>query len=476
MSDRYAHSPIVIDRVERSRGDGDSVMLRLTGRRLIAEAEAGLDALLVISVHGRRHRFAAGDGPGQDDAAPGGWKASFAVPDWAVPVEHGQASIWVGSSSIPVPPAGTKRRTGESAPAFESAPASEPAQGFTSEPQPAAPGAAPAPQPVAPSPGLGSAPQPAGPAVPLRGGPAAPLPPDAGIEAGRAGPLADALIRDTVSALHAELARRSERETMLEVALDRTRSELSVRASAQAELEATQVELRAELARLAEAVSEQQREFERRLDEVRERFESELAQERSTLADGARERDGLRSELADAQAESARARDELMRAKAEQEHAVSELAQVRAEHERTMSKLTEGQAERERAASALQRARSEADRVRAELGEAQEQQAEFAHVREQLADANERLTAALHSGQVRAQEASSLREQLAAAQISRDAAIAEAGGLRSELARLGSEVAVSRERSAAGSELGDAQQLLEEARALSAQLRQPSVD
>ena len=37
--------------------------------------------------------------------------------------------------------------------------------------------------------------------------------------------------------------------------------------------------------------------------------------------------------------------------------------------------------------------------------------------------------------QRQAQEAASLREQLAAAQISRDAAISEAGGLRSELER-----------------------------------------
>ena len=73
---------------------------------------------------------------------------------------------------------------------------------------------------------------------------------------------------------------------------------------------------------------------------------------------------------------------------------------------------------------------------------------------------------------MRAQETASLREQLAITSISRDAAVAEAGGLRAELSRLGSELAVTREQAGAGdSELGMAQQLLEDARALTAQLR-----
>ena len=73
---------------------------------------------------------------------------------------------------------------------------------------------------------------------------------------------------------------------------------------------------------------------------------------------------------------------------------------------------------------------------------------------------------------MRAQEAASLREQLAITSISRDAAVAEAGGLRAELSRIGSELAVTREQAGAGEgELGAAQQLLEDARALTAQLR-----
>lgn len=394
MSDSRAHSPIVIDRVERSRGGGDSVMVRLAGHRLAAATEAELDPLLVIDLHGRRHRFAARR-DGQGDRAPGRWEACFAVPDWAVPVEYGQASIWVGSASVPVPPVGTKRRADEPVPGTEP---SAPASGFESE----APG---------PAPGLESAPSAT--AVAARG-----------VQAGRAGPLADVLIRDTVAALHAELSQHAERETALGVALERARSELAARSSSQAELEATHAELRAELGRLTDAVAEQQAEFDRRLGEARQRSEAELAQ--------ARER--YEAELAQAH-----------------ERSEAELAQTRERYE------------------------AELAQARADVAAARDRQAELAETREWLAAMNERLTAALESERLRAQEASSLREQLAAAQISRDAAIAEAGGLRSELARLGSEVAIARERSSGGDDLGDAQQLLEEARALTAQLRGPSV-
>jgi hypothetical protein len=481
MSDTRPHSPVVIDRVERSRGDGDTVTLRLAGQRLMAATAAELDALLVIDVHGRRHRFAAsGADPGDPEA--GGWEVRFAVPDWAVPVEYGQASIWVGASSVAVPPVGTKRRTAEppppgfesaQPPGFESAPARgfepEPAAGFASEPRPGSSWAPPPPATVY-----------------------------GGVEAGRAGPLADALIRDTVSALHAELAQRSDRETALGVALDRARSELTARASSQAELEATHAALRAELARLTEAVAGQRAEFDRSLGEARERFESELAGERSQLADAARERDALRSELAGAEAETGRVRSEqeraaaeLAQARVEQERAAAELAQARAEQERAAAELAQAQVEQERAAAELAQARAEqerglselahtraeSDRGRAELAAAHEQQAGFEHTRQQLAEAGERLTAALQSERLRAQQASSLREQLAGAQISRDAAIAEAEGLRSELARIASELAVSRERpGAGGDELGDAHELLLQARALSTQLRQPGAE
>jgi hypothetical protein len=423
-----AHSPIVIDRVERARGDGDGVRLRLAGHRLTAAAEAELEPLLIVHLHGRRHRFSAqGDDP--VDASPGTWEASFTVPDWAVPVEYGQASLWVGPATVPVPPVGTKLRTA----AAIARPVIDPYVMPPAAPAVLAPGSI-----AEPAPPSSPAPNPPPPTPP---GPATAY---AGAEAGRAGPLADALIRDTVSALHSELEQRSSRETALGIALEQSRAELTARASAQAELEATLAELRAELGRLSGAVGEQAADFERRLGETRERFESELAQEQSKLADGARDLDAVRSELVDVHGEVDRARSELERARAERETTLAELAQ----------------------------ARGESDRARAEVAAAREHEAGHAHTRERLADANEQLTAALQSDQLRAQEASSLREQLTAAHISRDAAIAEAGGLRSEISRLGSELAFSREHAGAvGGELGEAQQLLEEARALSAQLR-----
>ncbi|MFL5862818.1 MAG: hypothetical protein ACJ780_18915 [Solirubrobacteraceae bacterium] len=74
-----------------------------------------------------------------------------------------------------------------------------------------------------------------------------------------------------------------------------------------------------------------------------------------------------------------------------------------------------------------------------------------------------------------AAELSVLRDQLAAADVSRDAALGEVAGLRVELERLGSELAVTREYDAAkGGDLGEAQRLLAEARSLSEQLRSQS--
>jgi hypothetical protein len=393
-----AYSPIVINRVERSRGNGDSVRLRLGGQRLAAAAESELDALLIVQLRGQRHRF-AGAKSGDEDPSPGSWRATFTVPDWAVPVEHGQASLWVGDASVPVPPVGTRIRMSE--PAVTAA-GQEPAEAVTSE-----------------SPALAAA--------------AA----EAEAEAGRAGPLADALLRETVSALHAELEQRSAREAALDGALERARAELVARTTSQTELEATHGELRTELTRLVEAVAEQQIEFERRLEEADARSQTELAHARD---------------------EAERARSELAHAGGEVERARAELAQARGDADRSRRELAQ--------------ARAEADHARAELLGVREQEAGAVHTRQQLAAVNERLAAAAASDQLRAQEAASLREQLAITSISRDAAVAEAGGLRAELSRIGSELAVTRERAGAGDgELGAAQQLLEDARALTAQLR-----
>ncbi len=68
-------------------------------------------------------------------------------------------------------------------------------------------------------------------------------------------------------------------------------------------------------------------------------------------------------------------------------------------------------------------------------------------------------------------EAASAREQLAAVSVSREAAISEAAGLRAELERLATELAVISEQFAAkGGDLGEAERLLADARALTEQL------
>jgi len=429
MSDlRTAHSPIVIDRVERSRGDGDGVRLRLAGHRLTAATESELDALLIVHLHGRRHRFAA-TGSGHDDPSPGTWEASFTVPDWAMPVEYGQASLWVGDAAVPVPPVGTRIRVTE--PAFA---------GLAPEPADAAAAAGAIGHPV----GAEGAAAHAATAAVAHYGTAADPATHTALDAGRAGPLADALIRETLSALHAELEQRSARDAVLDGELERARAELAARTATQADLEATHGELRAELERLVAAVADQQAEFERGLAQEAERSEAELAQLRSRLADAGRELDGVRSELTHARADAERARSEIADARDGADRARSELAQ----------------------------SRGEADRARAELAAAREQEAGLQHTREQLAAVNERLAAALASDRLRAHETASLREQLAAAQIACDAAVAEAGGLRAELSQLGSELAITREQGgAAGGELEAAQQLLEDARALNARLR-----
>jgi hypothetical protein len=84
----------------------------------------------------------------------------------------------------------------------------------------------------------------------------------------------------------------------------------------------------------------------------------------------------------------------------------------------------------------------------------------------------DRLGAVSWAQQQRADELAGLREQLATAQVSRDVAGSEVAALRSELTRLGTELAVSREQlSAQGGDLGEAQRLLADARALTEQLR-----
>jgi hypothetical protein len=353
--------PIAIERVQRIRGEGDDVRLRLTGRWLIDSHGDEHEALLVIQLQGRRHRFPAARAPAGAAPLPGTWQAEFAIPSWAVPSRPGQAAVWVGNAVVAVAPPGAPPPESPSSPetvALEGLPASE--------------AALPKPAEVAP-------------ATPEPG--STELPPDPG----RAGPLADLLFKETVSALHAELERRSGEAAQLRAALADTHSELDARAARQAGLESAHAELRHELEQLMDAVARQRQEFDERLSAVHE--ELDRAREQAAMATAARD---------EAEAEQAEARGR---------------------------------------ASSLE----------------------------------ERLMAHGNAERRQAQEASALREQLAVAQVSRDAAISEAGGSRAELERLGTELTVMREQvTAHGGDLGEAQRLLVDARALTEQLRTQS--
>ena len=417
-----AQTPLAIDRVERARGQGDRVRLRLSGRWLttcsggaVSGDVSDLDALLVVQMQGRRHRFPA-TRERRDDAAggeAGSWVASFTVPDWAVPEQPGQASLWVGNAVVPVPPPGTV--TAPIAPAETVEPPPPLDHLYASGADPPAPGGE-----------------------------------MLGAEHGRSGPLADLLFKETVSALHAELEQRSAEAARLRGALAQVGSDLQTRLGTESGLEAAHAELRQELTHLMVAATEQRADFDERV-----------------AALGA-ERDDARAELQKARSELQQARVELQEAGSELHEARAELPAARSELDR---RLAEARAEAESQVVAVRgetEARLAAARAEAESQAAAARVAGEAEVAAARGEAESQVAAARRW----ADEAAAVREQLATAQISREAALGETAGLRAELDRLGSELAVSREQggSAAG-DLSEAQQLLADARALTAQMR-----
>jgi predicted nucleic acid-binding Zn-ribbon protein len=418
MSDSpSADTPVAIDRVDCTRTGADGVELRLTGRWTADGEASGAEPLLVIQLQGRRHRFA----PDRDGYTPppGSWAATFQLPSWAQPRQEGQAALWVGTSVVPIPLPGTVL---DRVPLTVPPPALGEARAWPAD--------------IAPPPAD---------ADPARLADS----PDAAVESGRTGPLAELLFRESVSALHAELEQRSSEVARLQGLLADAQSELGARSSRQSALESAHGDLRGELQELMSAVTAQRDDYERRLAEAEER------------ASGAEvERDRLRAELQDAttglEAERERLREELQETQsgleAHRREAEGELQAVR---DRTKTEL---EADHAHAAAQL-----------AELTAARDAAAYEA------ADLRRRLASAASGRQHHAAELSALRDQLAAARVSREAAAGEVAGLRAELERLGSELAITREhQSAQGADLGEAQRLLAEARTLSEQLRSQS--
>jgi hypothetical protein len=415
MTDRaFADTPIAIDRVDRARGDGDGIRFRLSGRWLGSGRVQEHEPLLVIQLSGRRHRFPADRDDGPDPLLPSGtWAATFMVPSWAEPSRDGQAALWVGNDVVPVLLGGSA--ADPVSPGDRQPPAPAPAGPVTAEPDPRPPVPPPLAEPV--------------------------------VDSGRPGPLAELLFKESVAALHAELEQRAAEAARLRGALSVAQSELDARTAMQATLESAHADLRGELQDLMSAVTVQREDFERRFTDVEKR-----------LAAAESERDGLREEL---ESERARAQRELESVRADAER---ELGSVRADAERELGSVR-ADAERE-----LGSVRADAARQLESARAGTEH--ELASARAETVALSERLAAATGTHRQHADELSALREQLAAAQVSRDAAAGEVAGLRAELERLGSELAVSREQMAAeGGDLGEAQRLLADARALTEQLR-----
>ena len=414
-----ADIPVAIDRVDCTRSDRDGVELRLTGRWL--GESSGSEPLLVVQVQGRRHRFTPA--PDGHPLPPGAWEATFRIPPWAQPRHEGQAALWVGTAVVPIPIHGAS------------------ADGIHRLPPPPALGEARAwPPDVAPPP-----PE----ADPARLAEVA----DPAVETGRTGPLAELLFKESVSALHAELEERSAEVARLQGALADARSELEARASRQSALESAHGDLRGELQELMGAVAAQRDDYERRLAESEER--------------------GAKAEERAAKAEERGAKAE-ERGEAERQNATRT---AEAERHRNASRIAEAERRLQDAERALASERDnvtravEAERTRAgaAAGGPERRRRDAA-----LADA-----ADLRRRPPRPRAASTTPPSCrpcatssAAAQVSREAAAGEVAGLRAELERLGSELAVTREhQSAQGSDLGEAQRLLAEARSLSEQLR-----
>jgi hypothetical protein len=140
-----ARVPMAIDRIDRVRGEGDSVRLSLTGHWLTdARADQG-DPLLVVELRGRRHRFTALRDAGSPAPPEGIWAATFSLPLWAEPTRPGQAALWLGDIALAVPVAGEDGAP--VAPAAPAAPAPAPAAA-AAPPPPAAAEVPPQPRPA----------------------------------------------------------------------------------------------------------------------------------------------------------------------------------------------------------------------------------------------------------------------------------------------------------------------------------------
>jgi hypothetical protein len=173
----------------------------------------------------------------------------------------------------------------------------------------------------------------------------------------------------------------------------------------------------------------------------------------------------LRAELEQRTADAVEIRAALAHARSELESRSSSDGELEA----TLSEL---RGELDRLRTALHEQRGTLRQRTEQLAELREQVATAQANAELLAELREQVATAQANAELRDAEATTLRGDLAAAHVSREAAASEAAGLRSELERVGSELAVTREQVDTESvHLQDANKLLADARALAEELR-----
>lgn len=170
----------------------------------------------------------------------------------------------------------------------------------------------------------------------------------------------------------------------------------------------------------------------------------------------------LRGALGDARSEL----EARVRTQSELERTLGELG---IELKRLMTAVEEQRAELDALHARGQAEREDLAGVRAELSEAL---AATGARDDELQQAQEDAEIARSRAEQRIAESSALREELATSQVAREAALSEVAALQDELSRIGAELAVTRERvSSESGDLGEANRLLADARALAEELR-----
>jgi hypothetical protein len=418
-----SESSLEIDQIETSALGPEKVVVRIVGRWRGRRRASDERAFLVVESDGRRHRFPAMPEPRRSRfGRPGQWGASFAVPAWLEPRLGREMSLWVGNSAVALPTLGSE---GAEQPVESSSETADPGEAAAvAVAEDSRPAEVPASDPAAPEtlPEVApeAAPQPASEPAPESTADDEPA-----VEAQPAA--AEPEMKSQGDAKRGPGAKReagpkpprAARSVAADSTVTALRAELKERAASEARLRGELAGSRAEL----QVRATRQDELEATQGELRaelEKLAKLVEQEGSRRADVESRAVVLAAEVADLQAQVADLQSQVGDLESGREQAIAELTEARTAAERERS----GRAAAEERCAALE---TDLELVRAELA---------------------------HS------------------LVAHEAADGEAAGLRSELERLGAELAAVRGLADSGTGLADAQSLLEEARALSSRLRE----